>query len=60
MTHNNNNSGKIKTLVLGHLVVQSVQVIQAIGDAGQVVIIWVLLIGWSGQVAVGWVDIWRH
>lgn len=43
-----------------HLVVQSVQMVQAVGDAGQVVIIGVLVVGRSGQVAVGWVDIWRH
>lgn len=43
-----------------HLVVQSVQMVQAVGDAGQVVIIGVLVVGRSGHVAVGWVDIWRH
>lgn len=43
-----------------HLVVQSVQVIEAVGDAGQVVVPRVLLIGRSGQVAAGWVGIGRH
>lgn len=41
-----------------HLVVQPVQVVQAVGDAGQVV--GVLVVGRSGRVAVWWVDVWRH
>lgn len=40
-----------------HLVVQPVQVIQAVGHAGQEVGTQVLLVRQSGQVAVGWVDI---
>ncbi len=44
-------------ITINHLVVQSVQVIQAVGDAGQVVITRVLVICWSGQVAIGWIDI---
>lgn len=34
--------------------------VQAVGDAGQVVVVGVLLGGRSGCVAVWWVDVWRH
>lgn len=34
--------------------------VQAVGDAGQVVIIGVLVVRCSGHVAIRWVDLWRH
>lgn len=42
--------------LLNHLVVQSVQVIQAVGDAGEVTMTQ-LLVGGSGQVPVGRIDV---
>lgn len=45
---------------MNHLVVQSVQVIQTVGDTGQVGMTRVLVIRQSWQVAIGWIDIRRH
>lgn len=52
---------EVKQRKRGHLEFQPVQVVKAVGDAGQVAATGVLLIGWWGQVGAGQVDIrWPH